>query len=129
MATLPEVSINLPIPNRRGVLHLASELALRERGIGWVVVSMGGEGAIFVTADAAIRATPPRVPVKSTVGAGDAMVAGIVHASLQNLGVEDCARLATAFSLGALGEIGPRLPAPAVIEAFAREVTTQRIAA
>src|SRR5271166_6121114 len=105
MATLPEVSINLPIPNRRGVLHLASELALRERGIGWVVVSMGGEGAIFVTADAAIRATPPRVPVKSTVGAGDAMVAGIVHASLQNLGVEDCARLATAFSLGALGEI------------------------
>jgi len=27
MATLPAVSINLPIPNRRGVLHLASELS------------------------------------------------------------------------------------------------------
>ena len=47
---------------------------------------------------------PARVPIKSTVGTGDAMVAGIVHARLQNLGVEECARLATAFSLGALGD-------------------------
>ena len=81
-----------------------------------------------MTADAAVHAAPPRVPIKSTVGAGDAMVAGIVHATLQNLGVEECARLATAFSLGALGEIGPRLPARDVIEAFTDRVTTRRIA-
>jgi 1-phosphofructokinase len=108
---------------------VAAARSLRERGIEWVVVSMGGRGAIFVTADAAIHAAPPRVPIKSTVGAGDAMVAGIVHATLQNLGVEECARLATAFSLGALGEIGPRLPARDVIEAFTDRVTTRRIAA
>lgn len=106
---------------------VAAARSLRTRGIGWVVVSMGGEGAIFVTADAAVRATSPPAPVKSTVGAGDAMVAGIVHASLQNLGVEDCARIATASSLGALGEIGPRLPSPDVIDAFARQVTIRRI--
>lgn len=106
---------------------VAAARSLRTRGIGWVVVSMGGYGAIFVTADAAVRATSAPVPVKSTVGAGDAMVAGIVHASLQNLGVEDCARIATAFSLGALGEIGPHLPSPDVIDAFARHVTIRRI--
>ena len=106
---------------------VAAARSLRTRGIGWVVVSMGGDGAIFVTADAAVRATPPPAPVKSTVGAGDAMVAGIVHASLQNLGVEDCARIATAFSLGALGEIGPHLPSPDVVDAFARQVTIRRI--
>jgi len=106
---------------------VAAARSLRTRGIGWVVVSMGGEGAIFVTADAAVRATSPPAPVKSTVGAGDAMVAGIVHASLQNLGVEDCARIATAFSLGALGEIGPHLPSPDVVDAFARQVTIRRI--
>ena len=108
---------------------VAAARYLRERGIEWVVVSMGGRGAIFVTADAAVHAATPRVPIKSTVGAGDAMVAGIVHASLQKLGVEECARLATAFSLGALGEIGPRLPARDVIEAFTDRVTTRRIAA
>jgi fructose-1-phosphate kinase PfkB-like protein len=57
------------------------------------------------------------------------MVAGIVHARLQNLGIEECARLATAFSLGALGEIGPRLPAREVLEAFAKRVKTRHIAA
>ena len=107
---------------------VAAARYLRERGIEWVVVSMGDQGAIFVTADAAVHAAPPRVPIKSTVGAGDAMVAGIVHARMQNLGVEECARLA-AFSLGALGEIGPRLPPRDVIEAFTDRVTTRRIAA
>ena len=108
---------------------VAAARSLHKRGIEWVVVSMGGKGAIFVTADAAVHAVPPRVPIKSTVGAGDAMVAGIVHARLQNLGIEECARLATAFSLGALGEIGPRLPARDAIEAFAKRVKTRHIVA
>jgi len=57
---------------------VAAARYLRERGIEWVVVSMGGRGAILVSADAAVHAAPPRVPIKSTVGTGDAMVAGIV---------------------------------------------------
>jgi hypothetical protein len=38
MATLPKVLINLPIPNRRGVLHLASELTID----GFLVSIAGG---------------------------------------------------------------------------------------
>ena len=37
---------------------VAAARHLRERGIEWVVVSMGGRGAIFVTADAAVHAAP-----------------------------------------------------------------------
>lgn len=107
---------------------VAAARTLRDRGIDRVIVSMGERGALFVTADAAIHAVPPQVPVKSTVGAGDAMVAGTVQAILKGLGVEACARLATAFSLGALGEIGPRLPPPKVIAALANEVTIRRLA-
>jgi 1-phosphofructokinase len=106
---------------------VAAARALRKRGIDRVVVSMGDRGAIFVTADAAVYAAPPPVQIRSTVGAGDAMVAGTIHATLQNLDVEGCARLATAFSVGALGEIGPRLPPRDVIAAFAQRVTTRRI--
>ena len=102
---------------------------LRARGIDLVAVSMGGRGAIFVDADEAVHAAPPAVPIKSTVGAGDAMVAGIVHGSLQRLAGEERARLATAFSLGALGEIGPRLPPRPVIEALKNRVMTRQIAA
>jgi 1-phosphofructokinase len=113
--------------DEQAIVQAARQLC--RRGIELVAVSMGSRGAIFVDANEAVHAAPPSVTVRSTVGAGDAMVAGIVHGSLQHYGVEACARLATAFSLGALGEIGPRLPPRDVIEAFAGRVTTRRIAA
>ena len=43
-----------------------------------VAVSMGAEGAMLVTKDLTISIKPPTVERKSTVGAGDSMVAGIV---------------------------------------------------
>ena len=43
-----------------------------------VVVSMGAAGALLVTAKGCKRIASPAVPVKSKVGAGDSMVAGIV---------------------------------------------------
>jgi 1-phosphofructokinase len=101
--------------------------ALVDRGIGLVVVSMGPRGALFVDSDAALLAVPPSITVKSTVGAGDAMVAGIVTATVRGLTSADRARLATAFSLGALGEIGPRLPPPAVVESYMRAVQVQLV--
>jgi 1-phosphofructokinase len=95
---------------------LAGARTLIERGVGLVAVSMGGEGALFVERDHAVRAVPPRIKVRSTVGAGDAMVAGLLASTLRGFDLADRARLATAFSVGALGEIGPKLPAPSVIE-------------
>ncbi|TAL45593.1 MAG: 1-phosphofructokinase family hexose kinase [Chitinophagaceae bacterium] len=43
-----------------------------------MVVSMGEAGAMLVTTNETFRITPPEVERKSTVGAGDSMVAGIV---------------------------------------------------
>jgi 6-phosphofructokinase 2 len=43
-----------------------------------IVVSLGGDGAMLVTKDESYVVKPPKVVVKSTVGAGDSMVAGIV---------------------------------------------------
>ena len=75
------------------------------RGIELVVVSMGKDGACFVTADEAVVAHPPRSRCKSTVGAGDAMVAGILSGQLQKLSLGECARLATAFSIDSLSRL------------------------
>ncbi len=78
-------------------------------GIGTVVVSMGEEGAVFVEGEQALLARPPAVRVRSTVGAGDAMVAGMVAGALGGLPLPDRARLATAFSLTAVTRIGAGL--------------------
>ena len=106
---------------------VAAARTLVAGGIDLVVVSMGPRGAMFVENGAAILAVPPKITVKSTVGAGDAMVAGIVAGTLNGFTLADRARLATAFSLGALGEIGPRLPPPEVIEATMQDVRIQPI--
>ena len=74
---------------------------------------------VFATIDALAEGGAEVFVLSSSLPAGVA----------QNLGVEECAPLATAFSLGALGEMGPRLPARDVIEALADRVTTRRIAA
>jgi 1-phosphofructokinase len=101
--------------------------SLVARGIRLVAVSMGPRGALFIEDGAAVLALPPKIAVKSTVGAGDAMVSGIVTGTLRGLDLAERARLATAFSLGALGEIGPRLPPPDVIYANMRDVRVQQI--
>ncbi|MBF2002866.1 MAG: 1-phosphofructokinase [Synechococcales cyanobacterium M58_A2018_015] len=107
------------------IVQAARELV--QGGITCVVISMGAEGAIFVEADWAIWAHPPQVEVVSTVGAGDAMVAGLVTGKLRGLSLADCAQLATAFSIGALSQVGPRLPPPAEVDAVSKQVRIETL--
>ncbi len=91
-------------------------------GIKLVVVSMGKDGALFVEAGQSFLAVPPAVTVKTTVGAGDAMVAGLVAGKSQGLGLVECARLATAFSLGAITHIGAHLPGVETLNSYMQQV-------
>jgi 1-phosphofructokinase len=95
---------------------------LLERGVELAAVSMGAEGALFVTAGEIVHARPPAVEVGSTVGAGDAMVAGIVAARLAGLDLAGTARLATSFSVAALTRREPGAPTREEIEALAGRV-------
>ena len=100
----------------------ASAVSLINEETTIVVVSMGGDGALFVEKDRAFIVRPPAVMVKSTVGAGDAMVAGLVAGLSKKMPLKDCARLATAFSLSAITRLGRDLPKPSVIEDFQKQV-------
>ncbi|MBD2056120.1 1-phosphofructokinase [Oculatella sp. FACHB-28] len=102
-----------------------SAQTLLEKGICSVVVSMGAQGAIFAEREAIVVARPPLIEVISTVGAGDAMVSGFITAKLRGLTLADCARLATAFSIGALSQVGPRLPPPKMVESYMSKVDVQ----
>lgn len=104
------------------VVAAARELLARPNAPGTVVVSMGGDGALFVNRKEALLAHPIPTELISTVGAGDAMVAGIVAAQIAGLGLSDCARLATAFAAGKLARLGPHLPAPDTVRALAQMV-------
>lgn len=113
--------VGQPLKDMPAVLDAARSLA-REFGIGTIVVSMGERGALCVEGDAAVLAVPLTVKVASTVGAGDAMVAGFVAGKVRGLELAGCARLATAFAAAAISRVGSGLPARAEIEALARTV-------
>lgn len=108
------------LPDEASIEQAARQLL---GGIQLVVISMGERGALLVDAGTTVIAIPPRVPVKSTVGAGDAMVAGLIAGQIQGLSLPDCARLATAFSLGAITQVGAHLPASEIVQAYMQQVT------
>ena len=88
---------------------------------------MEQEGALFVTAEECLQATSAEVPVHSTVGAGDALVAGFVAGSLRGWSLADCARLATASALGALTQAVRRLPPTPAIESLMAQVSVRPV--
>ena len=87
-----------------------------------VVVSMGHEGALFVTPEQVITALPLPIEPISSVGAGDAMVAGVIAAQLAAFPLPQSAQLATAFAAGKLTRLGAHLPARDVVQRLAEQV-------
>lgn len=74
-----------------------------------VVVSMGAAGAMLVTRELTIHLMPPAVKIKSTVGAGDSMVAGIVLSLSQNKSITEAARYGVACGTAATLNAGTEL--------------------
>lgn len=77
---------------------LAAAKELSATGIDLVTVSMGGEGAVFVTKDQCLRGYSPKVTVASTAGAGDSMMAALAHYSAAGCSFEETARRAMAVA-------------------------------
>ena len=95
---------------------------LLSRGVGLVVISLGAQGALFVTGAEILRAALPVLRVDSSVGAGDAMMAGLIAATCENAGLEATARLATAFASAKLQRPGANLPPRNIVEALSADV-------
>lgn len=107
---------------------LAAARELQGLGIVLVVISLGAEGALFVDGEAqAYIAHPPAIETLSSVGAGDAMVAGIAAAMIEKRDLESLARLATAFAAAKLGLPGPNLPAREQVLALADATRIERL--
>ncbi|MDA1190425.1 MAG: 1-phosphofructokinase family hexose kinase [Candidatus Poribacteria bacterium] len=61
---------------------------LRERGIEWVVLTLGARGALAAVGDVEYRAMPPRAPIVNPIGSGDAMLGAMAVAWTRGESVE-----------------------------------------
>jgi 1-phosphofructokinase len=86
---------------------------LVDRGVGTVLATLGGHGAVLVDADGAWHALPPPTVVVSTVGAGDCTLFGYLLAEQRGLAAPDRLALAVAYGAAAAGLPGTTIPSPA----------------
>ena len=92
-------ALGRPLQTEREILAAAA--ALNRAGVSVVMVSRGRRGLLVVSDGECIRAVPPPVKVKSTVGAGDSAVAGFVFGHAGGKSLEECARFAAAAGTAA----------------------------
>jgi 6-phosphofructokinase 2 len=97
-------------------IEKAAKSIIKKNDIEIIVVSMGSEGAMLVTAAQTYKLSPPKVEVKSTVGAGDSMVAGIIFGISENLDYKTALQYGIACGTATTMNVGTGLASQVDIE-------------
>jgi len=87
----------------------AAQQAISDGFAELIAVSMGAAGAWLISADEEYFATAPQVEKKSTVGAGDSMVAGMVYMLQQNRSLKEVIQFGVACGSAATMNEGTHL--------------------
>ncbi|MCI8576340.1 MAG: 1-phosphofructokinase [Lachnospiraceae bacterium] len=115
---------NLKTPRE---LEQAARELMNRYGIARVVVSMGKEGALYVTGEETVYAEGLKVPVGSTVGAGDSVVAALAVAEERGMSLDETVRLSTATGAANVMCSGTQAAEYEVIEGLLSRVVFQRL--
>ncbi len=89
------------------IAHAARQL--QQKGTTHVCISMGDQGALLVSPDNSFYAPALDVPVNTTVGAGDSMVAGLIGAFSLGKEPEEALRYGIACGAGTVMHPGTEL--------------------
>ena len=74
------------------------------------MISLGGDGAVLACKEGFFYAKPPTVKVRSTIGAGDSMLAGFIDGTLNGFCVGNVLKRATAYGTAACMQEGTLPP-------------------
>ena len=111
LADLASVALDDGVPLPEAVAVVARGLVPAR--VGAAFVTLGGDGAVLVTADGAWFGTPPPTRVRSTVGAGDSSLAGFLLAESTGASPEECLRSGIRYGSAAAALPGTQAPTPA----------------
>ena len=106
---------------------IAEGLRLRDTGIREVVISLGGDGALFISDDGVYHASALHVEVKSTVGAGDSVVAAMAYGQERKLSREEKIRLAMAMGAASVMQSGSQPPEAQLVWELAKQVSLEKL--
>jgi 1-phosphofructokinase len=98
---------------------------LEKYGIELIAVSLGEKGAVFVNKERSVLVDGIKVDVKSTVGAGDAMVAALAYSSDRGYSFEKTVKLAVASGTANVMTSGSQAAHYETIVALEKRVTLE----
>ncbi len=119
-----ELYANKPLKDDQAIVDVAKEICLK--GVGCVVCTLGKDGAIAVTPQAVYRVSPMLAKVKSTVGAGDAFVAGLVYGFDEQLTLIETLKWATATAVAATETDGTQPGSIERVRAFKDKIQVEK---
>lgn len=102
---------------------VAAARQLVDRGVRAVLATLGAAGAVLVDETGSWMAAPPPITARSTVGAGDASLAGYFRADVGGAVPPERLQMAVAYGSAAAALPGSALPTPAQIDLNAVRVT------
>jgi 1-phosphofructokinase family hexose kinase len=109
-------------------IHAALDEVLEGGLVELVLLSNGPQEVLAATRKERWRARPPQVEVRSTVGAGDSMVAGFLHRHVQGAELSESLRWAVAAGTACVAAQGTELAHYADVLRFAPRVVVEPIA-
>ena len=106
-----------------GEEQLISEVRklLCENSVQLAVVSMGSNGALLITRDAALKASAPKVEAVCTTGAGDSLTGAFVYALDEGKPLDYALRLGVAAGSAAVTMPGTQVPSRSLIYSLLEE--------
>lgn len=110
------------LPTLGDVRDAAKDLVAK--GIEIVAVSLGSDGALLVTESDLVHARATISNPLSTVGAGDCMLAGLLHGLSSGLSHPEALATGVAWGAAAVTLPGSRVPTPADVAPIHVDVTT-----
>lgn len=99
-----EMLLNKKLNSREELIEAAKEVI--NKGIDEVLISLGEKGALYVTKEGNFYGKGLKVPVKSTVGAGDSVVAALIYSKLHNFSKSETLKFSIACGGAAVSTEG-----------------------
>ncbi|WLF84656.1 1-phosphofructokinase [Moraxella sp. ZY210820] len=100
---------------------------LADYHIEHAVISMGEQGVNWLTPERVYQAKPAQVQVKSTVGAGDTLLAGMIHGLMSHVDDVQILSTATALATYSVTQVGFHIPSTAHLQRLIEQTQVQKI--
>ena len=109
-----------------GDLKEASKTFLEHSKCELLIISLGKKGAILCSKTETHHIKAPKVIVKSTVGAGDSMLAGVLYGLSLDKGLRECLEYGIAFGTATTMQNGTALCVPKDVEELLPRIMNKR---